>query len=455
MNLLDSHIHDNRVILPPDPDAADTGGHWVQGAMVRATFGDVRFENLVFENNTVDDLDSYDAISGFGYVSNNGREMMVSGDTLRVNNVLVRNSRIANPCPEMIAGDGISYCGPGHALSLAGSKLEARNVVVENSDDGGLIVFGDSVLVENLVLRNVGRAALLVPDYFYPDVPVHYHFRNILVDNVDASLNQLGPQQQQYSEQAVLHMGVVGTSQGVVPRVDIENMTVTGCDGMRHLFNFYEPVGLHVRNSLFFNNNYQHLVEMDDPITQDWQYNLLQENVPGQGNLIGLDPRFDGHLGPPFLAADSPCIDAGDPDPVFNDIEDLASPGFPRWPALGTLRNDMGFTGGPHAVAMDTSWVSMPHWQPIHLPQDFELGAPWPNPFNPVTHIPLSLERPFPVRISVYNLLGQEVAVLLNCILPAGTHHVPFQAGKLASGVYVVTAEVAGRQESRSVTLIR
>ncbi len=88
-------------------------------------------------------------------------------------------------------------------------------------------------------------------------------------------------------------------------------------------------------------------------------------------------------------------------------------------------------------------------------PVDFSLGAPWPNPFNPVTRIPFTLTRPEFVKLSVHNLLGQEVAVLRNGALPAGTHFVPFQAERIASGIYLVTLEAGGRQETRTVTLLR
>jgi len=235
----------------------------------------------------------------------------------------------------------------------------------------------------------------------------------------------------------------------------VENLTITGCDSLRYLIKVgdYSTTAT-IHNATVAGNGAWPLVYTSENSSLVWEYSLTPTLQPGVGNLVG-DALFDPLLGPPFLAASSPCIDAGDPDPLFHDREDPANPGFPLWPAMGTLRNDMGFTGGPHAVPLDTSWVSVPMWQPSHRPRDFALGAPWPNPFNPVTHIPLTLERPLPVHISVYNLLGQEVAVLVNGILPAGTHRVPLQAGRLASGVYVVTLEVAGRQESRSVTLIR
>ena len=171
--------------------------------------------------------------------------------------------------------------------------------------------------------------------------------------------------------------------------------------------------------------------------------------------MVGNDPGFDEELGAPYLASTSPCIDAGPPASFYNDPHDPANPGFALWPAQGGLRNDIGFTGGPQAALLDTNWSAVPNWEPRIHPQAFTLGAPWPNPFNPVARIPYALLRPMPVRLSVHNLLGQEVAVLVDGVMPAGTHQVAFRSGRLASGLYFVTLDAGGRAETRTVALLR
>jgi hypothetical protein len=83
------------------------------------------------------------------------------------------------------------------------------------------------------------------------------------------------------------------------------------------------------------------------------------------------------------------------------------------------------------------------------------LGSPWPNPFNPVTRIPFTLTRADVVKLSVHNLLGQEVAVLTHGLRFAGRHEVLWNAGHVSSGVFLVTLEAAGRAQTRTVTLLR
>jgi hypothetical protein len=205
------------------------------------------------------------------------------------------------------------------------------------------------------------------------------------------------------------------------------------------------------------NNTYSYFNNPSGAIygNPSFAYSFADQTLPGTGNLTGSDPHFDNLLGAPWLAADSPCIDAGHPASALRDRQDPDNPGFALWPSQGTRRNDMGFTGGPGAAVLDTAWAVLPRWEPRTQPQAFTLGAPWPNPFNPVTRIPLTLQHPMPVRLVVHNLLGQQVAVLVDGILPAGTHHLPFQAGRLASGLYLVTLEAAGRAQTRTVTLLR
>jgi len=88
-------------------------------------------------------------------------------------------------------------------------------------------------------------------------------------------------------------------------------------------------------------------------------------------------------------------------------------------------------------------------------PARFTLQANAPNPFNPSTLIRLSLDETGPARLVVHNLLGQQVAVLLNGLLERGEHAVTFDAGTLPSGMYIYTLEAGGTRESRRMLLVR
>ncbi len=89
------------------------------------------------------------------------------------------------------------------------------------------------------------------------------------------------------------------------------------------------------------------------------------------------------------------------------------------------------------------------------LPTDFELKQNYPNPFNPTTNISFGIPQASQVRLSVYNLLGQEVKVLVNERRTAGWHEVTFDATNLSSGIYIMRIVSGSFVESRKMMLIK
>jgi hypothetical protein len=89
------------------------------------------------------------------------------------------------------------------------------------------------------------------------------------------------------------------------------------------------------------------------------------------------------------------------------------------------------------------------------LPASFRLDPNYPNPFNPATVVGYALPSASDVRLAVYDLLGREVAVLVDGPRGAGTHAVRFNAEGLASGVYVYRLMAGGYRLARTMTLIR
>ena len=88
----------------------------------------------------------------------------------------------------------------------------------------------------------------------------------------------------------------------------------------------------------------------------------------------------------------------------------------------------------------------------LELPVKFNLDQNYPNPFNPTTTITYSLPKTGFVDLKVYNLLGQEVATLVNKEAQAGTHQVSWNAHNMSSGVYLYKISVSSNSESRTRT---
>ena len=86
---------------------------------------------------------------------------------------------------------------------------------------------------------------------------------------------------------------------------------------------------------------------------------------------------------------------------------------------------------------------------------EFALHQNYPNPFNPSTQIRFTLQSSDVTRLTVYDLLGREVAVLVNGTMPAGSHSITFDASNLTSGVYIYKLEAGGQVMTKRMTLLK
>ena len=87
--------------------------------------------------------------------------------------------------------------------------------------------------------------------------------------------------------------------------------------------------------------------------------------------------------------------------------------------------------------------------------ENFELRQNYPNPFNPTTTISYSLPTTGFVTLKVYDILGKEVAELVNEQKSAGIHKVKFDAGKLSSGMYIYTIQSGNFSQTRKMILMK
>jgi hypothetical protein len=89
------------------------------------------------------------------------------------------------------------------------------------------------------------------------------------------------------------------------------------------------------------------------------------------------------------------------------------------------------------------------------LPDRLTLDQNYPNPFNPTTVLSYQLAAAGHVTLAVYDLLGRQVAVLVNGEIAAGAHRAEFNAAGLPSGIYVARMQAGGISESRKMVLMR
>ncbi len=138
--------------------------------------------------------------------------------------------------------------------------------------------------------------------------------------------------------------------------------------------------------------------------TVDVTYTNIEGGWQGEGN-IDVFPAFDGSI---FILADtSVCIDAGNPDSVYNDPE--GNPGMALWPSKGTIRNDMGAYGGPNSAELSNYFtVSVDDDENSNQLSGYYLNQNYPNPFNPSTKISFRILRTGFTSLKVYDLLRKQ-----------------------------------------------
>jgi predicted membrane protein len=91
---------------------------------------------------------------------------------------------------------------------------------------------------------------------------------------------------------------------------------------------------------------------------------------------------------------------------------------------------------------------------PVAGPKDYGLDQNYPNPFNPATHIAYKLPGAMKVTLIVRNLLGQQVAMLVNAYQGAGVHSADFSGDHLASGVYFAVLITPEFRDMRKMILV-
>jgi hypothetical protein len=91
----------------------------------------------------------------------------------------------------------------------------------------------------------------------------------------------------------------------------------------------------------------------------------------------------------------------------------------------------------------------------IEAPNVYELSQNYPNPFNPSTSIKFTLAEGGYVTLTIYNLLGQAIKVLVDEHMSKGVHTVHFDADDLKSGLYLYKIETDNFSQMRKMTLLR
>jgi hypothetical protein len=113
------------------------------------------------------------------------------------------------------------------------------------------------------------------------------------------------------------------------------------------------------------------------------------------------------------------------------------------------------------ATLIYTCWVNAGSPLPTYISENnntagkYDLSQNYPNPFNPSTIIRFQIKDSRFVRLKVYNIIGKEVATLVNEKLQSGVYEVPFTGNQLPSGLYFYVMNAGNYRETKKMTLIK
>ncbi len=138
------------------------------------------------------------------------------------------------------------------------------------------------------------------------------------------------------------------------------------------------------------------------------------------------------------------------PDPGTSDY---TGPRGVAWSQDGKTAYVANFNAGAIYI-YDTTPVSLKD-DNGNIVTTYDLEQNYPNPFNPVTNIKFTVAKAGKVTLKVYNMLGQEVATLVDKNMPRGQFTVQFDGSNLASGMYVYELQAKDFNMSRKMMLIK
>ncbi len=229
-------------------------------------------------------------------------------------------------------------------------------------------------------------------------------------------------------------------------------------------------------NLAFGNANYDN-AQYTEGWQKDW-YDPDHTDIPFWWDRLLSDDTFSSKLAERWQELRSTHLHEinilGILDSLYSVLGEAQERNFRRWPVLGTRDWPNAYVGNTYEdeVAYLEEWLfERLRWMDENIPgitglsdnnnsskipQKFVLDQNYPNPFNPITTINYELPITNYVDLSVYNLLGQKVAVLVNKYQPAGTYQMEWDASGFGSGVYFYRLQSeSGYVQVRKMVLLK
>ena len=306
-------------------------------------------------------------------------------------------------------------------------SLRINNCILKNMDkDKAKVMYSsdnnqatlDSIIITNTVIKDIngfGMYFKTTKSKHHPGTFRYLKWENCLVTNLGGSQGRMG----------IISAAYVNELENV-PEVLVNHVTfanVNASDDAKGSELYVTDCNAVIQNCIAVNIK-------NDADSMKIFYNVADTVVSGNPPRTVIQNCLK-HTNTPYYGfiADT-LINNFNADPMFVDSANgdytLKEGSIGKNAATDGL--DLGYIPGGLSVGVDD--------EVTELPETFELSQNYPNPFNPSTVISFSIPNSGITKLSVYNILGQKVATLVNKELSAGSYQYEFDASNLTSGVY-------------------
>ena len=121
---------------------------------------------------------------------------------------------------------------------------------------------------------------------------------------------------------------------------------------------------------------------------------------------------------------------------------------------IWALGYDMTSNGQELIQSIEQNYIENQHVQEYIIPDHFYLKA-YPNPFNQNCKLEIEISKNIFIKVSIHDLLGDQVHIIINKVLSKGRHNFSWNAQDQLSGIYFIRTEIDDRVETRKIMLLK
>jgi hypothetical protein len=182
--------------------------------------------------------------------------------------------------------------------------------------------------------------------------------------------------------------------------------------------------------------------------------NLIELTIQNAASISVGDIRLVADDAPDWIRLESPEIPIEAIDGGSDGMVQIAFAVLDHAPIGEAVNVTFSVLSGGHRLASKSIRLA------ADAPSEYRLDAAYPNPFNPTATISFQLREAAHVTLEAYNVIGQRVAIVVDETRDAGVYHATWDAGKLASGTYIIrlvaNPEIGARVvRTRTLTLLK